>query len=136
MRYNSLITSDIYLSLKDKYLDLQEFFLYEFLNLPKPTYSFLPHKISFKWTFDKKTNLIYLESTQYPGIYAVGRNEEELTKRMNEAAYIYFEVPRIKAKEIGIRYTFPEDTFPDSFKKLATAKKNKGILTSQRMVYA
>jgi len=136
MKCNSFAVNDIFLTLKDKLLNLQEYLEYDFLNLPKPSYSFLPYEIPFRWTFDKKTELIYLESTQYPGIYALGKNEEELTKRMNEAAYIFFEVPRIKAKEIGIKYTFPQNTFPKNFKALKKLAKNSGVLTSQRLAFA
>jgi len=125
-----LFLEDIYLLLKSRFLDLEEFIKYKVLATPPPTVDYLPESINIRWTYDKKNKSFYAESPSHPEIYTAGKSIEEVINSVNDAVYTYFDVPRYLAKKLGNRYLPPQEAFD---------KLPKGVVvktTMKKLAYA
>lgn len=130
MKDINLFLEDIYLLLKSKFLDLEEFVKYKILAVPPPTVDYLPESIDIKWTYDNKYKSFYAESNTHPEIYTTGETIEEIVNNINDAVYTYFDVPRYLAKKLGNRYLPPQEAFD---------KLPKGVViktSMKKLVYA
>lgn len=133
MRDIDLFFEDVYLLLKSKFLDLEEFINYEILRISPPSgdcLDCLPKSIDIRWTYDKKNKSFYAESSSHPEIYTAGNSVEEVINSVNDAVYTYYDIPRYLAKRLGNRYLPPQEAFD---------KLPKGVVvktTMEKLAYA
>ena len=65
----------------------------------------VPNKINI--TIHPQPNIIWIESQEYPGLFASGSTNMELWESLNDAIYSYFGVPRYIANKLGNKFDLP-----------------------------
>lgn len=95
---------NIYNLFYDKSNDVVDFFKYGVFGFPTKELD-VPNRIEI--TVHSSPDSLWLESPEYPGIFASGSNAIELWESLNDAIYSYFEVPRYVAKKLGNKFYLP-----------------------------
>lgn len=96
--------NNLYDTAYNKTFDIIDFLKYDVLNENYEAFE-VPNKIAIR--LHTKPNFAWLESPDYPGLFASGENPIELWECMNDAIYSYFGVPRHKAKKLGNVFYLP-----------------------------
>lgn len=96
--------SDFYDNLYNSTFDVVDVIKHEFLgvkvNVPK-----VPNKINIG--VHSRPNISWIDSPDYPGLFASGKNPVELWECLNDAIYSYFGIPRYVAKRLGNKFYLP-----------------------------
>lgn len=95
---------NLYDFLYDRTFDVVDFLKYEVVN-QKPELPEVPNKISIN--IHSSPSILWIDSSEYPGLFASGSNPIELWKSLNDAIYSYFGVPRYFAKKLGHKFSLP-----------------------------
>ena len=98
----------MYSLLYDVSNDVADFVKYGVLGLPVKDFT-VPSKIDI--TVHSSPNSLWIESPEFPGLFASGSNAIELWESLNDAIYSYFEVPRYVAKKLGNTFYLPLPAF-------------------------
>lgn len=106
--------------LHDKAFDVVDFFSHRVIGvqLNKPL---VPEQIQIQIHQSDPKSIIWVDSKDYPGLFASGSNPVELWESLNDAIYSYFGVPRYIAKKSGNIYSLP---FPDGTAIVERPKEN------------
>lgn len=86
----------MHIYLKEKLTELLGWVKYDLLN--ESSHVELPRQFLFHHEVDPKTKTIMVTCDEYPGLYTIARNENELEDAINDAIFTYFGVPRLIAR--------------------------------------
>jgi len=95
--------------LREHLIEMVQCVQYQVLN---EKYTFpLPRTIKFDTEIDKEHQTLLINSTDYPGLYAIAPlgNQAEIINSVNDAIFTYFDVPRYIARRTENQF-FPPKT--------------------------
>jgi len=111
----------IYNLLSDKVFDAVDTVKYELIGLQQEVPQ-VPNKIEIR--MHTKPGFAWIESPEYPGIFASGNDVFELLESLNDAIYSYFGVPRYTAKKSPNIFNLP---LPDGRIVVEKSKHNFAV---------
>lgn len=90
-------------------LDFIDYIKYDLIPVVEKTHTDTPRAISLKFHQKRGSNFVWIDSPDYPGLFASGdaRKPQELWECLNDAILSYFGVPRYEAKRRGLPYSLP-----------------------------
>jgi hypothetical protein len=96
--------NNFYDSLHDKAFSAVDYFRYYILG-QKIEVPDVPKQIQIR--IHREKEFTWIESPEYPGLFASGSDDLELWKCLNDSIPSYFGVPRYLAKKVGNIYYLP-----------------------------